>query len=50
MEGTSKFLFQKINEFLKTKTNGRVWCFKVETRENEKNSGIYIEDNELTAV
>ena len=41
MEGTSKFLFKKMNEYLDKKTNGRVWCFKVETRENEKNSGIY---------
>lgn len=44
MEGTSKFLHQKMNEFLLTETNGRVWCFKVETRENEKNSGLYEED------
>lgn len=44
MEGTSKFLHEKMNEYLNRKTNGRVWCFKVETRENEKNSGLYEED------
>lgn len=51
MEGTSKFLHEKMNEYLKTKTQGRVYCFRVETRENEKNSGIYEEDkNGFTAV
>lgn len=44
MEGTSQFLHKKMNEYLNTKTQGRVWCFRVETRENEKNSGIYEED------
>lgn len=47
MEGTSYFLYKKMNEFLQKETNGRVTCFKVETRENEKNSGIYLEDNSL---
>jgi 6-pyruvoyltetrahydropterin/6-carboxytetrahydropterin synthase len=51
MEGTSKFLHEKINEYLQKKTQGRVYCFRVETRENEKNSGIYEEDkNGFTAV
>lgn len=45
MEGTSYFLYQKMNEHLMKKTNGRVRCFRVETRENEKNSGIYENDN-----
>jgi len=44
MESTSKFLHQKMNEYLDKKTNGRVWCFRVETKENEKNSGIYEEE------
>ena len=44
MEGTSQFLHQKMNEYLNQKTQGRVWCFRVETRENEKNSGIYEEE------
>jgi 6-pyruvoyltetrahydropterin/6-carboxytetrahydropterin synthase len=51
MEGTSKFLHTKMNEYLNTKTKGRVWCFRVETRENEKNSGMYEEDKSgFTAV
>ncbi|MBY0414204.1 MAG: 6-carboxytetrahydropterin synthase [Bdellovibrionales bacterium] len=44
MEGTSKFLFEKMNEYLDKKTQGRVYCFRVETKENEKNSGIYEAD------
>ncbi len=47
MEGTSLFLFKKMNEYLQQKTNGRVWCFRVETRENEKNSALYEEDKQL---
>ena len=51
MEGTSKFLHEKMNEYLTKKTQGRVYCFRVETRENEKNSGIYEEDkNGFSAV
>ena len=50
MEGTSQFLHKKMNEFLAQKTNGRVWCFRVETRENEKNSGLYEEDQKGNAV
>ena len=50
MEGTSQFLHKKMNEFLTQKTNGRAWCFRVETRENEKNSGIYEEDHKGNAV
>lgn len=42
MEGTSEFLWQRINEWLRKKTNDRVCCFKVETREHEKNSA-YVE-------
>ena len=45
MEGTSLFLHKKMNEYLQEKTKGRVWCFRVETRENEKNSGIYEEEH-----
>lgn len=42
MEGTSQFIWTHINNWIKEKTNGRVCCFKVETREHEKNSA-YIE-------
>ena len=44
MEGTSKYLHKKMNDYLNQKTNGRVWCFKVETAENEKNSAYYEEE------
>jgi len=51
MEGTSEFLYKKMNDYLDQKTNGRVWCFRVETRENEKNSGIYeLDKNHVSAV
>lgn len=51
MEGTSKFLHKKMNDYLDEKTKGRVWCFRVETRENEKNSGLYEEEKvNFTAV
>lgn len=40
MEGTSQFVWQWVNQFLKEKTDGRVCCFKVETREHEKNSAF----------
>lgn len=42
MEGTAEFVWTFINILLKVKTGGRVACFKVEVRENEKNSA-YIE-------
>ena len=44
MEGTAKYLFEWINrefEFSKLKGNRFVRCFKVEVRENEKNSAIF---------
>lgn len=51
MEGTSKFLHEKMNDHLQMKTNGRVYCYRVETRENEKNSGIYeLEKADFKAV
>lgn len=42
MEGTAKFVYEKVNEMVKTSTNGRVRVIKVEVRENEKNSAFYI--------
>ncbi|MBC7713713.1 MAG: 6-carboxytetrahydropterin synthase [Rhizobacter sp.] len=48
MEGTSKFLHEKMNDYLNKKTQGRVWCFRVETRENAQNSGIYEEERSGT--
>jgi len=40
MEGTAQFVFEKVNEMIKTKTQGRAWVTMVEVRENEKNSAI----------
>jgi 6-pyruvoyltetrahydropterin/6-carboxytetrahydropterin synthase len=41
MEGSAKFVYDHVNEMVKTKTNGRVWVTKVEVCENEKNSAFY---------
>lgn len=41
MEGTSHFVFEQIDRFIRYKTNGRAWLYKIETRENDKNSAIY---------
>lgn len=43
MEGTAKYVFDKVNEMVKKQTEGRVWVTKVEVRENEKNSAFYSE-------
>ena len=40
-ERFAEFLYNKINEFLKTETNGRVRALKVEVYENAKNSASY---------
>lgn len=42
MEGTAKFVYDKVNEMVLSSTNNRVWLTKVEVSENEKNSAIYI--------
>lgn len=42
MEGTAHFVYEKVNEMIKEKTNGRAWVTRVECRENEKNSAIFI--------
>lgn len=44
MEGTAEFVYKKMSEMIKKSTNDRVWITKVEVRENEKNSAIYIAD------
>lgn len=41
MEGTANFLYQVINQLLEEQTGGRAWCFKVEVRENDKNSAVF---------
>ena len=42
MEGTAKFVYEHVNNIVKRITEGRGWVTKVECRENEKNSAIYI--------
>ena len=42
MEGTAEFVYEKVNDMIKKKTDGRVWVTQVEVRENEKNSAMYI--------
>jgi len=42
MEGTAKFVYEKVNKMVGDKTQGRVWVTRVEVRENEKNSAIFI--------
>jgi 6-pyruvoyltetrahydropterin/6-carboxytetrahydropterin synthase len=41
MEGTSKWLWDHVNNWLLETEGGRVGCIKVETREHEKNSAYY---------
>lgn len=41
MEGTSKFIWDHVNDWLLKEEGGRVCCIKVETREHEKNSAFY---------
>jgi len=41
LEGSAKTALEKANNILVEITNGRARCFKVEARENEKNSAIY---------
>lgn len=42
MEGTARYVFDWLNAWVLTETQGRVWVVSVEVRENEKNSGLYI--------
>ena len=42
MEGTAEYVYQKVNKMVGDKTGGRVWVTRVEVRENEKNSAIFI--------
>lgn len=42
MEGTAKFVYEHLTKVINKQTAGRVWISKVEVRENEKNSAIYI--------
>jgi 6-pyruvoyltetrahydropterin/6-carboxytetrahydropterin synthase len=42
-EKFAEFIFNKINEFVKTETENRVRVIKVEFREHEKNTASYVE-------
>lgn len=42
MEGSAKFVYEEVNKMVSDMTQGRAWVTKVECRENEKNSAIYI--------
>ncbi len=42
MEGTAKYVYEKVNQLIKDQTNNRAWVKSVEVRENEKNSAIYL--------
>ena len=41
LEGSARTALQKANDILLKMTKGRARCFKVEARENDKNSAIY---------
>jgi 6-pyruvoyltetrahydropterin/6-carboxytetrahydropterin synthase len=42
MEGTAEFVYKHANEMVKKLTQNRCYITKVEVRENEKNSAIYV--------
>ncbi|MXZ12300.1 MAG: 6-carboxytetrahydropterin synthase [Gemmatimonadetes bacterium] len=41
MEASSKYVFDYADKLVRDMTQNRCWVYKVETRENTKNSGIY---------
>ena len=41
MEASSKYVFDYADKLIREKTGGRCWVYRVETRENTKNSGTY---------
>lgn len=42
MEGTARHLCEYTDKLLREKTDGRCWVLSVESRENDKNSSIYL--------
>jgi len=42
MEGTAEFVYHQVNEMIQKQTDGRVSIIKVEVKENEKNSAMYL--------
>lgn len=41
IEGTARFVSEKINDMIAEQTSGRAFVYSLEVRENEKNSAIY---------
>jgi 6-pyruvoyltetrahydropterin/6-carboxytetrahydropterin synthase len=44
-EQFAKYIYEKLNTFVKEETNGRVKVVRVKFMENNKNSSVYYEDN-----
>jgi 6-pyruvoyltetrahydropterin/6-carboxytetrahydropterin synthase len=44
-EQFAKYIYEKLNTFVKEETNGRVTVIRVEFMENNKNSSCYYEDS-----
>ena len=44
MEGSAKYIFDYVDEWVQNKTNQRVYLYSVECIENEKNSAIFIKN------
>lgn len=42
MEGTAKFVYDRVSKMIQQSTNSRVRVIKVEVRENEKNSAYFL--------
>jgi 6-pyruvoyltetrahydropterin/6-carboxytetrahydropterin synthase len=45
MEGSAKFIFEFVDQWVRKETLNRVSLYSVECRENEKNSALYIKKN-----
>ena len=41
MEGSAKYIFDYVNEWVQNETNQRVYLYSVECIENEKNSAVF---------
>jgi 6-pyruvoyltetrahydropterin/6-carboxytetrahydropterin synthase len=41
IEYSAKFVYEFANELIRKKTKNRAWCYRVEVKENDKNSAIY---------
>ena len=50
MEGSARFVFDWVDEWVREATDGRVRLESVECRENDKNSAIYLPDSDAEAM